>query len=65
MLVANLSVQGSKVIENTIDTQQLLKMVNETRKLCGEPEIRNNKFIEKVLDELDGEHYTKSVVQKL
>ncbi|EEA8681540.1 phage antirepressor Ant [Salmonella enterica subsp. enterica] len=65
MLVANLSVQGSKVIENTIDTQQLLKMVNETRRLCGEPEIRNNKFIEKVLDELDGEHYTKSVVQKL
>ncbi|HCW2869264.1 TPA: phage antirepressor KilAC domain-containing protein [Escherichia coli] len=56
------------VISNTggtIDSQTLLKMVNEARKLCGEPEVRNNKFIEKILDELDGEHYTKSVVEKM
>ncbi|EEC5568602.1 phage antirepressor Ant [Salmonella enterica subsp. enterica] len=56
---------ASEIPQDGIDSQQLLKMVNETRKLCGEPDIRNNKFIEKVLDELDGEHYTKSVVQRL
>lgn len=46
---------------DTIDSQTLLKMVNEARKLCGEPDVRNNKFIEKILDELEGEFYTKSV----
>lgn len=51
-------------VEKTIDSQYLLEMVNAARKQCGEPEVRNNKFIEKVEDELDGEHYTKSVVQK-
>lgn len=50
---------------DTIDSLTLLKMVNEARKLCGEPEVRNNKFIEKILDELDGEHYTNSVVEKM
>ncbi|HHY2291225.1 TPA: phage antirepressor KilAC domain-containing protein [Escherichia coli] len=50
---------------DTIDSLTLLKMVNDARKLCGEPEVRNNKFIEKILDELDGEHYTKSVVEKM
>ncbi|EHL0988617.1 phage antirepressor KilAC domain-containing protein [Escherichia coli] len=50
---------------DTIDSLTLLKMVNEARKLCGESEVRNNKFIEKILDELDGEHYTKSVVEKM
>ncbi|EPP4910745.1 phage antirepressor KilAC domain-containing protein [Escherichia albertii] len=50
---------------DTIDSLTLLKMVNEARKLCGEPEVRNNKFIEKILDELDGEYYTKSVVEKM
>lgn len=50
---------------DTIDSLTLLKMVNEAHKLCGEPEVRNNKFIEKILDELDGEHYTKSVVEKM
>ena len=46
---------------DTIDSQTLLKMVNEARKLCVEPEVRNNKFIKKILDELEGEDgYTKS-----
>ncbi|HBC9595215.1 TPA: hypothetical protein KFM61_002349 [Escherichia coli] len=49
----------------TIDSQMLLKMVNEARKFYEEPEVRNNKFIEKIEDELDGEHYTKSVVEKM
>lgn len=40
-----------------IDSQTLLKMVNEARKLRGEREIRNNDFLNKVKDELDGEFY--------
>lgn len=39
-------------------------MVNEARKQCGEPSVRNNKFIEKIEDELEGETYTKSVGRK-
>ena len=60
----NLAVNKAVVTEKSIDSQYLLEMVNAARKQCGEPEVRNNKFIEKVEDELDGEHYTKSVVQK-
>lgn len=64
MTSLNLAPKGSAVTEKTIDSQSLLEMVNQARKQCGEPEVRNNKFIEKVEDELEGEHYTKSVVQK-
>ena len=42
---------------DTIDSQTLLKMVNEARKLCGENEIRNNDFLNRIKDELDGEFY--------
>ncbi|EAW8461887.1 hypothetical protein LWN08_004890 [Salmonella enterica] len=59
--VANL---GSVVTDKTIDSQSLLAMVNEARKQCGEPSVRNNKFIEKIEDELEGETYTKSVGRK-
>lgn len=41
----------------TIDSQMLLKMVNEARKLCGENEIRNNDFLNRIKDELVGEFY--------
>lgn len=64
MLKTTLAVSGSVVTDKTIDSQSLLGMVNAARKQCREPEVRNNKFIEKVEDELDGEHYTKRVVQK-
>ena len=64
MLTDNLTVRGSVVTEKTIDSQSLLEMVNVARKACGEPAVRNNKFIEKVMDELDGETYTKSVGRK-
>ncbi|EHF7298049.1 hypothetical protein J3Y61_001102 [Salmonella enterica] len=47
-----------------MDSQSLLSMVNEARKQCGEPSVRNNKFIEKIEDELEGETYTKSVGRK-
>lgn len=64
MLTDNLAVRGSVVTDKTIGSQSLLTMVNDARKQCGEPEVRNNKFIEKIEDELEGEHYTKSVVRK-
>nr|DAP79642.1 MAG TPA: KilAC domain protein [Caudoviricetes sp.] len=43
--------------DETINSQTLLKMVNEARRLCGEKPVRNNDFIAKVKDELDGEAY--------
>lgn len=54
------------VISNvdTINSQTLLQMVNEARKLCGEKPVRNNDFIAKVKDELDGETYEIFVGQK-
>lgn len=61
MTSLNLAPKSSVVTDKTIDSQTLLMMVNQARKQCGEPEVRNNKFIEKVVDELDGEFYTKSV----
>lgn len=64
MTKMNLAVNGSVVTEKSIDSQYLLEMVNSARKQCGEPAVRNNKFIEKVIDELEGETYTKSVGRK-
>lgn len=64
MTFKNVANIRSVVTDKTIDSQRLLEMVNQARRQCGEPEVRNNKFIEKIEDELDGEHYTKSVVQK-
>lgn len=59
MTSLNLAVNSANVTEKTIDSQYLLEMVNAARKQCGEPAVRNNKFIEKVVDELEGETYTK------
>ncbi|ELI0408977.1 hypothetical protein Q8U54_004327 [Salmonella enterica] len=53
-----------KIVEKTIDSQSLLAMVNETRKQCGEKEVRNNDFIGRIKDELEGEYYEIFVVQK-
>lgn len=60
MTFKNVANIGSVATDNTIDSQSLLVMVNEARRKCGEPEVRNNNFIEKILDELEGEFYTKS-----
>ncbi|EBT5445533.1 phage antirepressor Ant [Salmonella enterica] len=43
--------------QGDIDSQQLLKMVNDARKLCAEKPVRNNDFIARIRDELDGEGY--------
>ncbi|MCG7388287.1 hypothetical protein [Pantoea sp. ACRSB] len=64
MTEVTLAVAGSVVTEKTIDSQSLLAMVNDARRKCGEPAIRNNKLIEKIEDELEGETYTKSVGRK-
>ncbi|HFZ1920798.1 TPA: hypothetical protein ACIJX2_000217 [Serratia marcescens] len=64
MTKLTLANSGGSVTEKNIDSQSLLMMVNEARKQCGEPPVRNNKFIEKVEDELEGETYTKSVGRK-
>lgn len=50
--------------EKTINSQELLVMVNDARRQCGEPEIRNNVFVDRIKDELEGEHYKIFVVQK-
>lgn len=49
--------------EQTIDSDALLEMVNETRKECGEKPIRNNDFVARIKDELEGEYYETFVVQ--
>lgn len=43
--------------QGDIDSQQLLKMVNDARKLCAEKPVRNNDFIARIRDELEGETY--------
>lgn len=64
MLTNNLAVHGSVVTEKTIDSQSLLAMVNAARKKCGEGVVRNNVFIERIEDELEGETYKIFVGQK-
>ncbi|MFS1539541.1 MAG: hypothetical protein ACL7BU_13600 [Candidatus Phlomobacter fragariae] len=61
MNAQNITLSGSE----TIDSQQLLIMVNDTRKEHGEPPIRNNVFIDRIKDELEGEYYKIFVVQKM
>lgn len=57
MLTGNLAVHGSAVTVKTIDSQSLLVMVNNARKQCGEKPVRNNDFINRIRDELEGETY--------
>lgn len=52
------------VTEKTIDSQSLLEMVNAARKQCGEKPVRNNDFITRVKDELEGETYEIFVGKK-
>lgn len=61
MTKMNLAVNGSVVTEKTIDSQYLLEMVNNARKECGEKVVRNNDFIDRIKDELEGEFYESFV----
>lgn len=47
----------------TMPSRDLLSLINNARVQNNEPEIRLNKFNEKIEDELEGDYYTKSVVQ--
>lgn len=49
--------------QKTMLNKDLLDLINQVRLALGEPLLRLNKFNEKIEDELEGEHYTKSVVQ--
>ena len=57
MTSKNVANVGSIVTDKTIDSQSLLEMVNQARKQCGEKPVRNNVFIERIHDELEGETY--------
>lgn len=52
-------------IEATMPSTELLALINTARAEAGEPEIRRNKFAEKIESELEGEHYTFRAVQNL
>ncbi|MEN5236135.1 phage antirepressor [Pseudomonas sp. TWI923] len=49
----------------TMDTTELLALVNESRAAFGEGSVRHNDFVARCKDELDGEHYETFVVQNL
>lgn len=49
----------------TMDTTELLALVNESRAAFGEGAVRHNDFVARCKDELDGEHYETFVVQNL
>ncbi|MFZ5938729.1 phage antirepressor [Pseudomonas putida] len=49
----------------TMDTLELLALVNEARAAFGEGAVRHNDFVARCKDELDGEHYETFVVQNL
>lgn len=46
-----------------IGTDELLSIINQARLENGEKPVRNNDFIPRVKDELEGEHYETFVVQ--
>lgn len=64
MLKNTLAVSGSVVTDKTIDSQYLLEMVNAARKQCGEKSVRNNDFLSRIKDELDGGTYEIFVGRK-
>ncbi|MVF50607.1 phage antirepressor [Pseudomonas monteilii] len=49
----------------TMDSTELLALVNEARAGFGEGSVRHNDFVARCKDELDGEHYETFVVQNL
>lgn len=49
--------------KNKVSTIHLLQAINQLRVKSGEKEIRNNDFLARVRDELEGEDYESFVVQ--
>lgn len=46
----------------TMDSKDLLDLINAERKKFDEPEVRHNQFVERCKDELEGDHYKSFVV---
>lgn len=61
MSALTLANSSGSVTQKTIDSQYLLEMVNAARKQCGESAVRNNVFIDRIKDELEGEGYKSFV----
>ncbi len=53
----NLANNFASVTDKTIDSQELLSLVNQARLSCDEKAVRNNDFIARIKDELEGEGY--------
>lgn len=47
----------------TMSSKDLLEVINQVRSDIGEPLLRLNSFNLKIEDELEGDHYTKNVVE--
>ncbi len=47
----------------TMDTTELLVLVNEARSEFGEPQVRHNDFVARCRDELEGEYYETFVIK--
>lgn len=50
-------------IQKTMSSKELLEIINQVRLDMGEPLLRLNSFNLKIEDELEGQHYTKNVVE--
>lgn len=55
--------QLSTINNQTMTTTELLGLVNAARTECGETTVRNNDFIARCKDELEGDHYEAFVVK--
>ena len=53
----------SNKASKTMSSLELRQLINDSRAENQEPEIRLNKLNEKIADELEGQHYPKSVVK--
>ena len=49
--------------QQVMSSKELLELINQVRQGMGEPLLRLNSFNSKIEDELEGENYTKNVVQ--
>lgn len=59
----NLPILQSEV--KTMSSKDLLELINQIRQNFGESPVRLNDFNNRIIDELDGQHYETFVVQNL
>ncbi|MGM1190505.1 phage antirepressor KilAC domain-containing protein [Serratia liquefaciens] len=68
LIMANSPAPGNNVAlagGDFISTDELLGIINKARSVHGEKPVRNNDFVLRVKDELEGDHYETFVVQNL